>query len=167
MSDIRAIHYKISLEPDLGRFQFAGTAEITLETGIAVDEIALNALDLIVTTCSVRQAEALLPCSLSLDLKKEELKIRLPEAIRGKFVLVVTYQGQINDSMAGFYRSSYVYQGSRRFIAVTQFQESDARRAFPCLDHPSQKATFDIEIIADAGLSAVSNAAIKDVAGAG
>ena len=65
--------------------------------------------------------------------------------------------------MAGFYRSSYVHEGSRRFIAVTQFQESDARRAFPCLDHPSQKATFDIEIIVNAGLSAVSNAAIKAV----
>jgi tricorn protease interacting factor F2/3 len=163
MSDIRAIHYKIFLDPDLERFQFAGTAEITLETGIAVDEIAMNALDLIITTCSVRQAEALLPCSQTLDMKKEELKIRLPVAVCGRFVLVVTYQGHINDSMAGFYRSSYVYQGSRRFIAVTQFQESDARRAFPCLDHPSQKAAFDIEIVVNAGLSAVSNAAINEV----
>ena len=49
MSDIRPIHYKISLEPDLERFRFAGTAEITLETGSAVDEIVLNALDLNVT----------------------------------------------------------------------------------------------------------------------
>lgn len=163
MSDVRPIHYRILLEPDLEQFQFAGTAEITLETGITVDEIALNVLDLIITTCSVRQAEALLPCWLSLDLKKEELKIRLPEAVRGQFVLVITYWGQINDSMAGFYRSGYVHQDSRRFIAVTQFQESDARRAFPCLDHPLQKAVFDIEIIANAGLSAVSNAAIKEV----
>ncbi len=163
MSDIRPIHYKLSLEPDLERFQFAGTAEITLETGSAIEEIVLNALDLNVMTCRVRRAEALAPCSLSLDLKKEELKIRLPEAIRGRFVLVVNYQGQINDSMAGFYRSSYLQGGSRRFIAVTQFQESDARRAFPCLDHPSQKATFDIEIIVDAGLTGVSNAAVKAV----
>jgi aminopeptidase N len=163
MSDIRPIHYKLSLEPDLERFRFAGTAEITLETGSAVEEIVLNALDLTVTACSVRQADALAPCTLSPDLKKEELKIRLPQAINGQFVLVITYLGQINDSMAGFYRSGYVQQGIRRFIAVTQFQESDARRAFPCMDHPSRKAAFDIEIIVNAGLSAVSNAAVKAV----
>ncbi len=163
MSDIRAIHYKISIDPDLLQFQFGGTAEIVLETEVFVDEIALNALDLAVTTCGVWQAETLVPCSLSMDLKKEALIIHLSEPICGQFVLVITYQGQINDSMAGFYRSSYVDQGSRRFIGVTQFQESDARRAFPCLDHPLQKATFDIDIIVNAGLSAVSNAAIKEV----
>jgi len=163
MSDIRPIHYKISLEPDLERFQFAGTVEITLETGFAIEEVSLNALDLNVTSCGIRQAETLASCLLSLDLKKEELKFRLPDAIRGRFTLVIAYQGQINDSMAGFYRSGYVHQGSSRFIAVTQFQESDARRAFPCLDHPSQKATFDIEIVVDPGLTAVSNAAIKEV----
>ena len=160
MSGIRPIHYKLSMEPDLERFQFVGTAEIALETGLAVQEIVLNVLDLIVTACWVRRAEALLPCVLSSDLNKEELNIRLPEAINGQFVLVVNYHGQINDSMAGFYRSSYVHQGSRRFVAITQFQESDARRAFPCLYHPSQKATFDIEIIVVAGLSAVSYAAV-------
>jgi aminopeptidase N len=163
MPDIRPIHYKICMEPDLERFRFAGTAEITLETGSAVDEIVLNAIDLSVVTCGIRRTEALFPCSHAMDLKKEELKISLPEAIRGQFVVVITYQGRIGDSMAGFYRSSYVQEGCRLFIAVTQFQESDARRAFPCMDHPYQKATFDIEIIAKAGLSAVSNAAVKTV----
>jgi aminopeptidase N len=163
MSNIRPIHYKISLEPDLDGFRFAGTAEITLETGAAFEEIVLNAIDLNIMTCGVRRAAALIPCSLSPDKKNEELKIRLPEAIRGQFVLVIAYQGLIGDSMAGFYRSGYVQAGGRKFIAVTQFQESDARRAFPCLDQPSQKATFDIEIVVDAGLTAVSNAAIKEV----
>ena len=46
MPDIRPIHYKLSLEPDLERFRFAGTAEITLETGSDIDEITLNAIDL-------------------------------------------------------------------------------------------------------------------------
>jgi tricorn protease interacting factor F2/3 len=161
MSGIHPTHYRITLEPDLERFQFSGTAEITLETEFSVDEIALNAIDLTVTTCGVRRAAAIVPCLLSLDLKKEALKIRLPEAICGQFVLVITYQGQINDSMAGFYRSSFVQEGRRQFVAVTQFQESDARRAFPCVDHPARKATFDIEIIVNAGLFAVSNAAVK------
>ena len=165
MANIRPIHYKISLEPDLERFQFSGTVEISLETESFVEMVVLNVLNLDVTACSVRQSEIATPCSLSLDLIKEELSIRLPKAVCGQFVLAIIYQGQIGDGMAGFYRSSYVQAGSRRFIAVTQFQESDARRAFPCFDHPSQKAFFDIEMTVDAGLTAVSNAAVKSVHG--
>ena len=163
MSDIRPIHYKISLEPDLDAFRFSGTAEITFETGSDGEEIVLNALDLTVIACGIRQNKALAPCPVFLDSTQEELKIRLPDPIGGQFTLVISYQGRINDSMAGFYRSGYVHQGEHRYIAITQFQESDARRAFPCLDHPARKAVFDMEITVDAALSAVSNAAVKAV----
>jgi tricorn protease interacting factor F2/3 len=47
-------------------------------------------------------------------------------------------------------------------MAVTQFEESDARRAFPCMDHPARKATFDITIDIDPNLVAISNGAVKD-----
>jgi tricorn protease interacting factor F2/3 len=75
--------------------------------------------------------------------------------------LAIDYQGIINDKMAGFYRSKFTYQEQTRHIAVTQFQESDARRAFPCIDHPAGKATFEIIMDIDNHLVAISNAAIK------
>ena len=61
-----------------------------------------------------------------------------------------------------FTRSQYTVEGERRFMAVTQFQESDARRAFPCMDHPASKATFDIEMIVPAHLTAISNGDILE-----
>ena len=102
------------MKPDLERFRFDGTAEITLESESAIDEVVLNAIDLNFLTCGIRREQSLAPCSLSLDLNKEELIIRLPGAIHGRFELVITYQGRINDSMAGFYRSGYVDRGIRR-----------------------------------------------------
>ncbi|CAB1079836.1 Leucyl aminopeptidase (EC [Olavius algarvensis Delta 1 endosymbiont] len=63
--------------------------------------------------------------------------------------------------MAGFYRSQYTYQKQSRYIAVTQFEESDARRAFPCIDHPAGKATFEITMDIDPNLVAISNQAIQ------
>ena len=60
--------------------------------------------------------------------------------------------------MAGFYRSSYKDpDGSTKYIATTQMEATDARRAFPCFDEPALKATYTITLIADEGLTCLSN----------
>lgn len=60
--------------------------------------------------------------------------------------------------MAGFYRSGYIRDdGSKAFMATTQMEPTSARRAFPCFDEPSLKATFDITLIADKNLTCLSN----------
>ncbi|KAK9764313.1 hypothetical protein K7432_008285 [Basidiobolus ranarum] len=60
--------------------------------------------------------------------------------------------------MAGFYRSSYNDKdGNKQHMAVTQFEATDARRAFPCWDEPALKATFDITLRVRKDLTALSN----------
>jgi aminopeptidase 2 len=60
--------------------------------------------------------------------------------------------------MAGFYRSGYTRDdGSKGFMATTQMEPTSARRAFPCFDEPSLKATFDITLVADKNLTCLSN----------
>ncbi len=44
-------------------------------------------------------------------------------------------------------------------IATTQFEETDARRAFPCFDEPDRKAVFSVTLDAPAGMLALSNGA--------
>ena len=70
-----------------------------------------------------------------------------------------TFTGTLNDKMAGFYRSSYKdgRDGKEKFIATTQMEPTDARRAFPSFDEPALKATFDITLIADKNLTCLSN----------
>jgi len=154
---IKPIHYKIHLEPDLETYLFAGTTEILLETERPVREICLHAAELAFWSCKVKLEERFVDCPFSFEPQKEELRIHLPREMSGEIRLAIDSMGKINAKMAGFYRSRYVFEGQERTIAVTQFQESDARRAFPCLDQPREKATFDVEMVVDEGRVALSN----------
>jgi aminopeptidase N len=90
-----------------------------------------------------------------------------------KSVLLITFQGIMNNTMNGFYRSRYnpiiepaqdvAKDDEYHYMFSTQFQSSDARRAFPCFDEPNLKATFDFEIEVPDGLKALSNMPEKEV----
>ena len=162
MQAIYPLNYRIHLKPDLANFTFTGTAEILLDAQQSVKEVALDLLELAIWRCRVLKNGVSVNCAFNVDPAKEELRISLPEPLTGNIKLTIEYQGLINDKMAGFYRSKYSYQSQTKYIAVTQFEESDARRAFPCMDHPARKATFDIAMDIDPDLVAISNGAVKE-----
>ena len=161
MKELIPLNYNIRLVPDLVNFTFAAFARILLDTQNSVREIPLNILELAIWSCSVLKENQLVACPFLVNTQKEELRILLPEPMTGNLTVRIDYQGHINDKMAGFYRSGYMRRKKQKYIAVTQFEESDARRAFPCMDHPAKKATFDIELDVDEKLVAISNSPIK------
>lgn len=72
--------------------------------------------------------------------------------------LKLTFTGCLNDNMAGFYRSSYkMPNGETKYIASSQMEATDARRAFPCFDEPALKAKFTVTLVADKSLTCLSN----------
>jgi aminopeptidase N len=162
MGDLIPIHYKIHLEPDLERFRFEGEVEIVLMADEPVGEICLNALDLAVWKCELMADPEREMCAFTVEPKRESLRVRLPDERRGRISLAIRYTGKINSKMAGFYRTKYRVAGRESYAAVTQFEESDARRAFPCFDHPAMKATFDVEMVIDKSLVAISNAPVQE-----
>ncbi len=157
MKEINPINYKIHLEPDLEKFRFAGNTQILIQTYKQIHDISLNILDMAVWSCKAGKDGAFEDCAFYVNPYREELRITLPKDMNGEITLAIDYEGNINDKMAGIYRSKYVSTGDTKYIAVSQFQESDARRAFPCFDHPAEKATFEIEVVIDKDLTAISN----------
>ena len=154
---IRPVHYQLEITPDLAQFRFSGKATVDLEADRPVSEVELNLLELAVWECRVQQGDGWRPCAFSLTPDRELLTILLPEPCTGKIRLEIEYDGRINDQMAGFYRSRYVKEDRVHYIAVTQFQESSARQAFPCVDHPRYKATFDLTLTVPAALQVIAN----------
>ena len=98
---------------------------------------------------------------MELKAKEETFTCHFEESFEAgtEAKIVVEFAGVIGDKMAGFYRSSYEDEksGGKKWMSVTQFEATDARRAFPCWDEPSKKATFDISITAAKHLTVLSN----------
>jgi tricorn protease interacting factor F2/3 len=161
MTSIQPVHYHLHLEPDLKSFLFQGCVEIQFETSEPTSVIRLNALELAIWDCAVKQDDSWEPCYFSYQPKNETLVISLPEETVGPIQMRINYSGRINDKMAGFYRSAYQVEGQQRYIAISQFEESDARRAFPCMDHPLYKATYEIEMVVADDLKALSNESVS------
>ncbi len=161
LADFEPVGYTITLIPDLQNFTFTGEVEISGKTDEPVKQIELNALELTVHKCLLIQPGNPLECAFEQDPGEERLVVRFPHSMTGHFMIKIDYTGSINDKMAGFYRSSYTINGQKQYVAVTQFEESDARRAFPCVDHPLKKAFFDIRLVIDKNLTAISNSMIE------
>ena len=78
------------------------------------------------------------------DNQQESLSIDLPET--GTITLVIEFSGKITDNMTGIYPSYYTVDGMKKEVISTQFESHFAREAFPCVDEPEAKATFDLSI---------------------
>eukprot|EP01113_Clastostelium_recurvatum_P035977 TRINITY_DN5071_c0_g1_i1.p1 TRINITY_DN5071_c0_g1~~TRINITY_DN5071_c0_g1_i1.p1 ORF type:complete len:860 (-),score=219.67 TRINITY_DN5071_c0_g1_i1:867-3155(-) len=72
-------------------------------------------------------------------------------------MLHVSFECELANDMAGFYRSKYIVDGEERWMATTQFEATDARKAFPCWDEPAVKAIFEITLVVPTNRVALSN----------
>ena len=155
--------YDLRLTPDLTTFAFDGEETVTVTVTEPVSEIWLNAAELTISEATLTRAGGPVHRgTISLDEAHERCGLRFAETIApGTWLLRLVFRGTLNDKLRGFYRSTYKDQsGTTRPLAATQFEATDARRAFPCWDEPAFKAVFATTLVIDPSLTAVSNTAI-------
>ena len=155
------INYELTFEPDLKKFTFHGTESILVYCKKLTNTIRMNCAELKIKSCQVKFAGKIIKSTPQTNEKNEELQIKLGEKIKGNVTINIEFQGILNDRLLGFYRSKYKHGGKTKYLATTQFEAADARRAFPCWDEPEAKASFEISIIADNKFTAISNMPIK------
>jgi len=150
-------HYSLTLTPDLKAATFTGTETIDITLAEPASAITINQHDLTFKSVKISADGKEQTAAVALDTDKQQATFTAPDQIpAGKATLTIEYTGILNNALRGFYLS----KTAKRNYAVTQFESTDARRAFPSFDEPAFKATFDITLIVDKGDTAISNTPI-------
>jgi len=84
-------------------------------------------------------------------------KLEIPGVPARKSHVEIAYTKQVSDDVIfGLYKSKY----GKDYILATDFEPSEARTVFPCIDEPAYKAVFRLRITTDAGLGVIANTPI-------
>ena len=168
--NVRPIHYDLTLTPKFDDFTFDGEVDVTVSMEPGTAEIMLNCSEIEIHSATVswtdtngEQEQA--ATGIAYDADAETATISIPgtpaDGLVGNQHLRMTFTGELNDKLRGFYRSQYVNpEGETAYLATTQFEATDARRALPCWDEPAAKATFQVTLNVPEEMEAVSNTPI-------
>ncbi|XP_050419267.1 puromycin-sensitive aminopeptidase [Patella vulgata] len=154
-------NYNIKLKPNLEAFTFEGDETITVDVKSATNTILINSVEIAIqsATFQAQGSSDISTSEISFNDADEKVTFKFPAPLPvGIGELKIKFTGILNDKMKGFYRSKYTTpDGKEQFAAVTQFEATDARRAFPCWDEPAVKATFDVTLVVPKQKVALSN----------
>ena len=148
-------NYKLTFTPNLETATFEGDETISIRILNATSEITLNAVDIDFREVSITSGAGRQKAKVTPETDKEMVALTVEKPLAaGDATVHIRYSGTLNDEMRGFYIGK---DDQGRKYAATQFEATDARRAFPSFDEPAYKATFDITAVADKGQVAISN----------
>ncbi|XP_058061851.1 membrane alanyl aminopeptidase-like [Anopheles bellator] len=151
-------HYDIEIkpyfeaEPNKEPFTFDGSTTITVKAVAAgTAKIKLHTASLSILAASVMLKSNSAPVQLfnqSYDEETEVLTLNLRSVLLTNvdYLVSFNYVGRMEENMRGFYRSYFTVDGTKVWLGSTQFEQMEARRAFPCFDEPKFKATFALKI---------------------
>ena len=161
--DVVPAHYSLRLVPDLENGRFAGRVEIEIDVAKPVTSLTLNAANLTFTRAVLLSGNSEAVLSASIDAINETVTLSpgSGEIHPGRHRLSIEYSGPIGRHSQGLYQVPYkVREGGRlvdKRMLATQFEPVHARKMFPSWDEPAFRATFDVAVEIDKGLTAVSN----------
>ena len=131
-------HYDVFIDINRASKQIKGTVQVS---GLAkATEIAVHQKYMQISSVQADGKDV----AYAVDNAAEAIRITLPAT--GKTTLNIAYSAPLTDSMMGIYPSYYEVDGQKKQIIGTQFETTAARQAFPCVDEPEAKATFDLAL---------------------
>ena len=152
--------YKLELRIDPTQPRFSGVATIQVKAPEPTWHVVLNARGMNVSHAVARAGGVEIPATAtprvsSGSVEAEELVLTFARPLpAGSSLLEIAYDAPFAPDLAGLYRVS---EGGT-FYAYTQFESTDARRAFPCFDEPGFKTAYDVVITSPRSAMVLANA---------
>ena len=144
-------HYDLSVT--LNRIERIFSGLVTVE-GVSVanaSTISLHAKQLAIQSVTFDGKNA------QFKLDKDVLEITHQNLAPGKHIVTVSFSGKITDAMQGIYPCYFEHDGVKKQLLATQFESHYAREAFPCIDEPEAKATFDVTLTTEQNITVLGN----------
>lgn len=145
-------HYDLSITLHRVERKFEGTVTINGVVHSNTNEIRLHAKDLTINSAAFNGKEASFAAA-----EHDELIITHDDIAEGKHIITVSFEGTITDDMNGIYPCYFEVDGVKQELLATQFESHYARQAFPCVDEPEAKATFDVTISSEDKITVLGN----------
>ncbi|NWH43076.1 AMPE aminopeptidase, partial [Fregata magnificens] len=166
---VKPVHYDLEMKPEMEKDIYTGTVSISIALEKSTSYLWLHLRETKITEMptlrkSSGQQIALNDC---FGYKPQEYIVMKAEAELSvtnesdPYILTLKFQGWLNGSLVGFYRTTYTENGQIKSIAATDHEPTDARKSFPCFDEPNKKATYNISIIHQDTYQALSNMPVQ------
>ena len=159
---------KVSQLLNLCIFYFSGHVNIKVKTTEKADNITLHINDIVIYENLVSLTDSTNDKPIEVlghayDQDREFYIIKADIEANHEYSIEINYQANLNDDLAGFYRSSYFdsIANETKVIATSQMEATDARRALPCFDEPQMKAKFQVNIGRSQSMTSISNMPAK------
>ena len=142
-SDVTPFYQAVALRIDPSSDDYSGSTRMSIEIHQEVDSIRLHADGIEIS--SVRLGLKGVPIPINHSIDEDILTLQSAQTLMpGKYSLAIDFSNQFNRQAVGLYRMEADGTG----YAFTQFEATDARKAFPCFDAPAFKIPFQMTITA-------------------
>lgn len=150
-------HYQLTIATDFDKDNFTGDETIDIRIPKPTSKIVLNSAEIKFAEVTITSAGHTQTAKVAPDEKNEQATLTADSPLAaGPAQIHIRYTGILNGQLRGLYLS----KANGRKYAVSQLENTDARRMYPSFDEPAYKATFDITAVIDKGDTAISNGKI-------
>ncbi len=156
--------YQLSLQPDRDAMCFRGSVTVKgKKTGRPSERITFHQKGLKITAATIikhdKKGDQDFPVTrINNQDSFDEVRLHAESQLYpGDYTVTMEFEGTITSPMHGIYPCVFKHEGKEKKLIATQFESHHAREAFPCIDEPEAKATFDLTLTTPSGETVIAN----------